>query len=52
MSGYGIGYEMAKERQSRMIREAANARMALSSKRVQSLPSALRSLLILVIPLN
>jgi hypothetical protein len=52
MSGYGMGYEMAKERQARMIHEATTARMALSSKRVQSLPSALRSLLMLVIPLN
>ena len=53
MSGMELGYyALAKERQARMIREAEMARLALSSKQVQSLPSGLRSLLLLLLPLN
>lgn len=52
MSGYGMGYDLAKERQSRLMREAANARVAQSLKPVQSQPSGLRSLLLRVLPLN
>jgi hypothetical protein len=52
MSGYGIGYDLAKEKQARLMREAANARVALNSTQVQNLPWGLRSLLILLIPLN
>ncbi len=52
MSGYGIGYDLVKEKQARMIREAANARMVQSLKQVQSQPSGLRSLLMRVLPHN
>ena len=52
MSGYGVGYELAKERHERLMREAEMARLALSSKQVQSLPSGLKSLLLLFLRLN
>ena len=52
MSGYGMGYELFKERQARLMREAEMARLALSARQVKSLPSALKSLLLLLLPLN
>jgi hypothetical protein len=45
-------YDLAKERQARLMREAEMARAALSSSRVQRLPSGLRSLLVLLLPLS
>jgi hypothetical protein len=53
MSGYEFGhYYLAKERRARLMREAEMARLALASKQVQSLPSALRNLLLVLLPLN
>jgi hypothetical protein len=52
MSGYGLTYDLAKERQAHLLREAEMARVVLSSSGVRSLPSGLRSLLVLLLPLN
>ena len=52
MSGHWLGYGLAKERQAHLMREAEMVRAALSSSRVRSLPSGLRSLLVLLLPLS
>ena len=52
MSTYRVDYEMVKERQARMIREAEMVRLARSCKQVQSSPSTLKSLLLLILPVH
>jgi hypothetical protein len=52
MVGHWLTYGLAKERQAHLMHEAEVARAVLSSSGVRSLPSGLRSLLVLLLPLN